>query len=70
MQTELLKPAEAARRLGVSKSYLAQLRVQGRSPTFIRLGARAIRYRPEDLDTWLSARSATSTSAYAPGGAQ
>lgn len=64
MPSELLKPEEAARRLGVSVSYLSQLRVQGRSPTFIRLGAHAVRYRPEDLDAWVAARAATSTSAY------
>lgn len=60
--TELLTVAEAAKRLKLSESHLHKLRVRGGSPTFVRLG-RAVRYRAEDLDAWVNARRATSTSA-------
>jgi len=53
---------EAAKYIGMSRSYLAQARMDGRrdnrtpAPPFIKIG-RAVRYLREDLDTWLNSFS-------------
>ena len=47
--------------LGLSRSYLRQLRVNGGGPKFSKLGA-AVRYRVSDVLAWAEAKSATSTS--------
>ena len=52
---------EAANYLGLSESTLEKARVYGTGPTYVKLG-RAVRYRPADLDNWLSARTINSTS--------
>jgi excisionase family DNA binding protein len=49
---ELLTEAQVARLLAVSLSTMKRLRASGDGPSFIRIG-RAIRYRREDVDTWL-----------------
>jgi excisionase family DNA binding protein len=53
----VLKTADAARHLGVSRSTLEKLRIYepAKSPPFIRIG-RVIRYRTSDLDAWATAR--------------
>ena len=56
----------AADLLGLSRSYLRQLRVKGGGPRFSALARKAIRYRVGDLLEWAALRSATSTSAGAP----
>lgn len=58
----LLTEAEAARRLGFSTRFLQQRRYVGGGPKFVRVSARAIRYRPEDLEAWAAERIRTSTS--------
>lgn len=58
----LLTEKEAAHRLGFSPRFLQQRRYLGGSPKFVRVSARAIRYRPEDLDAWAAERIRTSTS--------
>jgi predicted DNA-binding transcriptional regulator AlpA len=50
--------------LGLSRSYLRQLRVRGGGPRFSSFG-RAVRYRTGDLLEWAAAHSKTSTSAAA-----
>jgi hypothetical protein len=50
--------------LGLSPSYLRKLRVKGGGPPFIRLAAKAIRYRVGDALGWASAKTANSTAAY------
>jgi hypothetical protein len=52
---------EAARILGLSRSYLRQLRVTGGGCAFSTFG-HAVRYRLSDLYAWAEGRSATSTS--------
>lgn len=52
---------EAARRLGLSKSYLAQLRTKGGGPRFRRFG-RAVRYQIKDLNEWAASKTQSSTS--------
>jgi hypothetical protein len=54
-------PREAARRLGLSVSYLAQLRIKGGGPAFGKYG-RAVRYRIQDLDDWSASRMQSSIS--------
>jgi hypothetical protein len=56
----LLDTVAAARRLGVSPSFLAKARMRGIGPRYRKLG-RAVRYAQADLDHWLLACSRTST---------
>ena len=56
-----LNTAEAARHLGLAPATLAKMRCWGGSPPFLRLGRKVV-YCRADLDAWLSARRATSTS--------
>ena len=53
---------EAARLLGFTARFLQQRRYQGDGPPFIRVSARAVRYRLSDLEEWAAARRRTSTS--------
>lgn len=53
---------EAGSILGLSRSYMRQLRVKGGGPKFSKLSAKAIRYRVSDLLSWAEARSVSSTS--------
>jgi predicted DNA-binding transcriptional regulator AlpA len=62
----LLDTVAAARRLGVSPSFLAKARMQGDGPRYRKLG-RAVRYAQADLDHWLLACSRTSTAEQATG---
>jgi excisionase family DNA binding protein len=52
---------EAAAFLGLSRTYLRQLRVKGGGCRFFRFG-RAVRYRLTDLDAWASRKAVESTS--------
>lgn len=61
--SELLTVSEAAHRLKLSESYLNKARLTGGGPRFVRLG-RAIRYSVPDLDAWVQANGAGSTSEY------
>ena len=56
----LLDTVAAAKRLGVSPSFLAKARMQGVGPRYRKIG-RAVRYAQADLDHWLLACSRTST---------
>ena len=58
---KLLSTGEAAERLGVSSSYLNQLRVKGGGPAFVKMGAR-VAYDPSDLAAWLESQKQRSTS--------
>lgn len=53
--------AEAAEILGVSRSYLRQLRCKGGGPPFASFG-RAVRYSIATLHGWAASKLATSTS--------
>jgi predicted DNA-binding transcriptional regulator AlpA len=52
--SQLLRTPEVALRLGLTIGTLQNLRCRGEGPAYIRLG-RAIRYRPEDIDAFISA---------------
>lgn len=53
----------AAKRLGLSKSTLAKMRVYGTGPAYSKLGRRVV-YTVADLDAWVASKRFTSTSEY------
>lgn len=52
---------EAARLTGLAEGTLANLRVRGGGPKFLKLG-RAVRYSRSAIDAWLAAHEVSSTS--------
>ena len=54
LDTDLLKPTEVARRLGVSRSWIYEAAKAGRIPC-IRLGGPdgPVRFLPDDVEAWL-----------------
>lgn len=64
MNRKLLTTQEAANQLGVSKAYLERDRWAGAKIPFIRLGHRSIRYREEDIQSFIASREHSSTSSY------
>lgn len=58
-RTGLARPPEVAEYLGMSVAALATQRYRGDGPAYVRLSARAIRYRWEDVDAWLRERETT-----------
>ena len=62
MQTTLLNTREAARYIGLSKAFLERDRWAGAKVPFIKISARAVRYRVEDLDIYIQSRVRKSTS--------
>lgn len=58
----LLTESEAARAIGFTARFLQARRLTGDGPPFVRISARAVRYRPEDLDGWARSLTRTSTS--------
>jgi predicted DNA-binding transcriptional regulator AlpA len=66
MDTDILlvvDAREAARRLGLSTSTLAKMRLSGAGPAYVKLGRR-VAYRTEDLEAWVVANRYCSTSEY------
>jgi predicted DNA-binding transcriptional regulator AlpA len=57
----LLTEQEAAAYLKLTRRALQAWRYQGRGPRFVKISARAVRYRPEDLETWVETHLRTST---------
>lgn len=58
---QYLKPHEAAQYLSSSVSTLAKRRIYGGGPSYCRIG-RAVRYAKADLDAFMAASNANSTS--------
>lgn len=58
----LLTETEAAKYLNLTNRALQSWRYQGRGPRFVKISARAIRYRLEDLEAWVTERLRCSTS--------
>jgi excisionase family DNA binding protein len=54
LDTDLLKPTDVARRLGVSRSWVYDAAASGRIPC-LRLGGLdgPLRFLPEDIENWL-----------------
>jgi predicted DNA-binding transcriptional regulator AlpA len=57
----LLTEEDAAAYLKLTRRALQAWRYQGRGPRFVKISARAVRYRPEDLERWIETRLRTST---------
>lgn len=55
----LVDTEQAAVYLGLAKHTLENLRYAGKGPAFVRLGARAVRYRVADLDAYAAANLVT-----------
>lgn len=53
MQTQLLNTEQAAEYLGVSVAFLERDRWAGARVPFIKIGARAVRYRLGDLEQYI-----------------
>jgi predicted DNA-binding transcriptional regulator AlpA len=58
----LLTEDEAAHLLNFTPRFLQQRRYRGDGPPFVKISARAVRYRKVDLDAWAAERVRTSTS--------
>ena len=54
-KVKIMSPTEAAKYVGLSESMMAKMRCRGGGAVYFKLG-RAVRYRQDDLDEWLSAR--------------
>lgn len=65
MTNTLLTTKQAATYLGVSCSFLEKDRWRGARINFVRISARAIRYRLEELDNYILEQTMQSTSEYA-----
>lgn len=53
----LLSEEQAADYLGVTPACLRQRRHREQPPSYIRISSRCVRYRPEDLEEFLEART-------------
>lgn len=62
MAIQLLNTTQAAEFLSVSKAFLERDRWAGARIPFVRIGARAVRYRQQDLEAFLESRVRHSTS--------
>lgn len=62
MSPNLLNTSEAAQYLGVSKAFLERDRWAGARIPFVKIGARAVRYRADDLNTYITSQLRQSTS--------
>lgn len=64
-RTTTVSPREAADRLGIERSTLANWRWNGKGPPYLKIGGR-VRYRLSDLATYLDGRIRKSTSDRGP----
>jgi len=62
LSDQLLTTKQAAALLGMSTAFLERDRWAGARIPFIKIGSRAVRYRPEDLRQYVESRRAHSTS--------
>lgn len=62
MSGEFLTTAQAANYLGVSKAFLERDRWAGARIPFIKIGARAVRYRMSDIEKYVHSQIRRSTS--------
>ena len=58
----LLTEKEVAKMTGFSIRPLQSWRTRGGGPRFVKISARCVRYRIEDVETWIDERLRTSTS--------
>ena len=60
--TTVLRPPEASLHVGLAPQTLANLRLSGSGPPYVKIGLRAVGYRLSDLDEWLAKQVRSSTS--------
>ena len=58
----LLNENEAAEILGFSVFALRNWRVRGGGPQFVKISRRSVRYRPQDLNNWITSLLRSNTS--------
>jgi hypothetical protein len=58
----LVDERTAAAMIDLTPRFLQERRRRGNGPPFVRISARCIRYRPQDLEEWAAHRLRTSTS--------
>ena len=68
LPTPLLTEIEAANYLQLTRRALQAWRCQGKGPKFVKISARAVRYRLDDLEQWVEDRLRSSTSDPGPSG--
>lgn len=59
----VLNANQVAKRLGLSESTLAKMRLSGEGPPYAKLGRRVV-YRPSDIDAWVTSNRYSSTAEY------
>lgn len=57
----MLRARAVAEMLGVSESWLEQIRLKGGGPPYFKFG-KSVRYRIEDVEAWVAAQRRVSTS--------
>lgn len=62
----LLRPDQAAQLIGLTTRFLEARRLRGGGPLFVRISARAIRYRRRDLLEWAAGLVRRSTADTGP----
>lgn len=62
LEDRYVSDIEAARLLGLSKSYLKHLRGHGGGPRYAKIAGRAVRYRVAELHAWAAEKTVASTS--------
>ncbi len=62
MTSKLMTTTDAAEYLGVSKAFLERDRWAGARIPFVQVGSKAVRYRLQDLEEYVSANTKISTS--------
>lgn len=53
-----MKEADAASYIGMSVSWLRKARMRDDldQPAYLKIGSKAVRYHPDDLDAWMQSR--------------
>lgn len=61
MQATIVDTVQAAKFIGLAKPTLDKMRLVGNGPPYVKMG-KSVRYRIEDLESWVASRIVTSTS--------
>lgn len=61
VENALITEAAAADYLGISIRTIQAWRVRGGGPSYVKMG-KSVRYRPSDIQSWIEAHLASSTS--------
>lgn len=64
--SDLLNEYQVAVLLGFQASAIRSWRVKGTGPMFVKISGRGVRYRKQDIDSWVEAKLRSSTSDVGP----